>query len=170
MNDDIVRIFQSLKVLAAVRENDRVLTRTGIRLDKSDTRLQAMWRWVGSENRQVNLDAIENLFDLVFLKANELVEERIDQCNNLPVRFLENTQHLERLQREVAEALKGVLNLKVTYNADAYTVARIQVLAERVEDRMTQLDLAIQNLLHNSTNIPIIISPQRNSLNLPQSI
>lgn len=132
LKQQVVEILHSLKVLASIKENDRVKTLTGIYIQRSDMLLQGIMRWLGSENRTSNISCITKIFEKAFQLCEELMMEEAK---------MEEKQLLNRLITEIFNARNGVLNLKVTYQKDSHILASLDVVGDMVDDQLARTKL-----------------------------
>jgi hypothetical protein len=130
----MMQILHSLKVISTIKENDKVATNNGMYIDTSVW--QSMSRWFSKEARDQNVEKI----GAVFQRAFAFCEGLLDTPKSTDIEELQTAQSLNRLQREIASAQTGLLNLTVTYENDTSTVARIQALHELTTDRLEQLE------------------------------
>ena len=150
---EISSILHSLKVLSAIKENDKVCTRKGIYLHKCDSGrsvLQPFSRWMYSEDRKSNLSAIDAIFSrAVDCCCNLLkIREELKESDSVQVllSLIENKQMIKRLQAEMNNALKGVRHLSVTYVSDSHSMATIALLDDTVTDRLERINIHMANL------------------------
>ena len=127
-----MQLVHSLKVLASIRENDRISTKKGIFVDSADNQLQSLYRWMASENRKHNLSTLESVFDRGFEMYTQLIRARTTEDKTDP-------QQIRRLEQEIYSASRGIENLMVTYATDSHTVARLVLLNECTHDRLQQI-------------------------------
>lgn len=138
---DIKEILHSLKVISAIREYDKLLTKRGLFIDQCENYWQPFTRWMYAENRLQNIDAITTIFSKAFAVCFFLLDMReklTDQSKSID--WLQNTQTLARLMTEIKNTQKGLVNLNVTYSDDTHTVSKIVLLNETVQDKLQQID------------------------------
>ena len=138
---EVDRVIHQLKVLAQLKDGDRVSTRAGVHLQR-DTASTGFTRWVTGESRSTNLDAIETLFHQSF----QLAETLTNRNPSDPVDVLETQQTLDRLMKQIRMSAHAVAVLTATYADDSHTTSRIAVLQDTVRDRLNLLDLRLRRL------------------------
>ena len=93
--------------------------------------VQGLWRWVYGEKRTLNLQFLTQVFERSFA-------------------YLQMHPADFRVMTEIRNATQGLQNLKTTYEDDPLTVARIQVLIDNIESKMSVEPvpiLAIKNMV-----------------------
>ncbi len=90
--------------------------------------------------------------DKAFQIVDDALTEREAFCKAVPDRKisreatlnkLRNTQLLQKLQREIVAAQKGVVTLGETYSTDMKTKSKIQLLVEKIANRLEQLEASM---------------------------
>jgi hypothetical protein len=140
---DIMEVMHSLKIIAATREYDKLLTKRGLFIDQCENYWQPFTRWLYAENRQQNVDFISSVFYKAFDMCFFLLERRAEMhtAKQGGMQWLQNTQTLTRLTAEIKNAQRGLSNLVVTYTDDTHTVSRIVLLIEKVQDKLQQVHM-----------------------------
>ena len=133
------KIIHSLKVIATLKENDKLITKRGLFIDSYDNIWQSITRWVYTENRCQNIDTLVGIFNQAFDIANTLLTHREAIGVTDSVVMLQNIQEIERLVHEIKRADKAIANLIVTYSTDSHTIAKIELLRESINDRLLQI-------------------------------
>lgn len=140
----VLQTLHSLKVIATIKENDRISTKKGIYVDTTENYIQSILRWINSENRSHNVGTLENVFNRAFDICWNLLDSKKALLSK-PEKLLECDQRIQRLDTEIRNAQRGVSNLLVTYETDTHTVAKLQVINETVHDRLQLLECALKN-------------------------
>jgi hypothetical protein len=134
LDSTYVQLLHSLKVIATIKENDRICTQKGIFVDTSHNRLQPLYRWFNSENRNHNMSTLEQIFTRSFECCEHLVKLRQQPADDTDL--LDKNQRIKRLEQEIKNAQRGLSNLIITYETDSHTVAKLVLLNERIQDRI----------------------------------
>ena len=118
---DATNILTSLKIIAQIRQHDKVSTRGDtVRVDNNY--LQAVRRYVNGESREINLLHISEIFSQAF----EL----------LRLKKQDDDEVVSRLEMELLNAKKGLENLKSTYAGDSVSHARLDVIIDQLNDKV----------------------------------
>lgn len=111
-------ILMSLKIIAQIRQHDKIATRgSTVRVDNNY--LQCIRRFFTGENREINIMHVAEIFSQAF----ELLKLRKKE---------NNIEAVQRLEIELLNARKGLLNLKTTYNGDSVSHARLDVIIDQL--------------------------------------
>lgn len=141
-NTCIVKQFMSvveeLKIVSNIKQNDRIATRYGIRIETRDDSTQSLRRWINGENRFNNISALSNVLERSFTffedLSNKISDDNYTDNSNMYMKRL-----LFRLYNNINNSRKGISNLKVTYEHDKSMVSRLDSLLERVEDTIMSI-------------------------------
>lgn len=112
------QILLNLKMIAKVRQHEKISTRNSVAVVEKNGLAQGLWRWMYGEKRTLNLQFLTQVFERAFS-------------------YLQLHPRDVRVMSEVQNATQGLQNLKTTYEDDPLTVARIQVLIDNIESRMS---------------------------------
>ena len=115
-------LITSLKVIAQLRQHERVCTRGEmIRVDRSGRGVwQSALRWLNDENRTHNLDHI----DAIVQNALDTLGARADETE---VHF--------RIDRELENTMRGIENLKITYEDCSVSTAKLDLILDKMRER-----------------------------------
>lgn len=106
--DTDIDLLTKLRVLASIKENQKVCTRqVHVRVDDRST-FQGLFRMWDGESRSHNIESIRSIMQ----EAIVLMRER------------------PSMQDEVFAATKGIEMLKRTYSSDSHAVARLEVIVD----------------------------------------
>ena len=104
-----------------IRQPDRVSTRGDtVRVDKEY--FQSVRRYISGESREINLMHLAEIFNQAF----ELMKLRKQQESS------KSDDVLDRLEQELAQAKKGLENLKATYKDDTVIQAKLDVIIDQL--------------------------------------
>lgn len=120
-------LARQLKVIAQIKENDKISVDNGtIRIDPP-THMQSFRRFLYGDNRDRSLTLVQEVINCMI--------SRIQHHNHTDE---DHPSYHARLSKRGLEALiqatKGLKNLETTYADDARTISVIQQLLEDIED------------------------------------
>ena len=121
LSAEVDQILLNLKMIAKIRQHERLSTCNNVAVVEKNGLLQGTWRWIRGERRGLNLQFVDGVFDRAFA-------------------YLELHPDDSRVREEVDLATKGLVNLQITYEDDPLTVARTQVMLDNIRDRMNKRD------------------------------
>lgn len=118
--DFIDQILTSLRVIAMIKEGQKVKVRNGLLdLEPVSTGLRAaIRRWVHNDNRNTTVLYIKN----VVSNASDLIHLQVSQT--------------EKIKEAMNECVAGLGALSVTYGEDASITATLHVLQERIKNEI----------------------------------
>mgnify|MGYP001029107093 CR=1 FL=1 len=140
------KTIHCLKIIATLKENDKLITKRGLFIDSYDNIWQSITRWMHTENRCQNIDRLVDIFNGAFDIANTIITHREAIGKPDSVVMLQNKQEITRLMIEITRADKAMAHLTVTYSTDSHTVAKIELLRESIHDRLLQVEHRIGKL------------------------
>lgn len=113
-DSDLIQILCDLKVIATIKENDKVITKNGVHIHNRGSFFSGLWRYVNGENRGANISSMQS----IFMKA------------------LSYRSRSKRIDDALLQALKGFSRLATTYSEDSSVRARISVIHDYIIDEM----------------------------------
>lgn len=138
MQSETERTFRNLKVIASLKQNDKLITESSFFDIHPPTVTRSVYRIWKSENREQNLDRILQCVR----EAKNFIEKTIstnEQSDSFQGRLALITQ--DRLSKRMLSALEevipGMTNFSVTYKDDAGILAKIDLIIEEINDFVT---------------------------------
>jgi hypothetical protein len=125
MRDEFVdEILTSLKIIASIKEGQKVCVRNGLlELEINSTGvIPAVKRFIYGDNRELTVRYVKNVV-------------------HNAVSVIKHVKNPEEVITALGEAILGLKRLEVTYSTDIATVSTIQVLVERIELEVKNLNL-----------------------------
>lgn len=118
-----------LKSIGSIKHaNQKIRTETNMLVVEQTGYLNSLLRWYYGENRQKNIQKIDNLLAKVFA----LIDTRLPDIETHKI-------FLTRLLIELDAAKNGLGRLKETYTTDVYTASKLEVLIENISIYCTKL-------------------------------
>jgi len=153
---EVREILRDLHTLTHLRENDRVNTRTnGTRISRPFEPFVWLRRFIFGESREQNISDVGSLFNRALNVIDEALQERerLLQQQSEPlsradlVQRLQNQQLIDNLAHAITLTKDKVFrSLKITYDADAQTLSKIECLNQEIDDRLQQIEVSLQFL------------------------
>ena len=125
MRDEFVdEILTSLKIIASIKEGQKVCVRNGLlELEINSTGvIPAVKRFIYGDNRELTVRYVKNVV-------------------HNAVSVIKHVKNPGEVITALGEAILGLKKLEVTYSTDIATVSTIQVLVERIELEVKNLNL-----------------------------
>lgn len=138
----VERIAHDLKVLAFLREGDRIYVSDSLVHVMHPSLAGSLWRWSRGDNRTRSVTAVSSVID----DALSLVEFEIARHGRAcdAESKAASVDALSRFYREIHRASLGLKNLRATYLGDLSTTASIDVLRERTQTRLTAVAIFLR--------------------------
>jgi len=125
MRDEFVDdILTSLKIIASIKEGQKVCVRNGLLVLEINSTgvIPAVKRFIYGDNRELTVRYVKNVV-------------------HNAVSVIKHVKNPEEVITALAEAILGLKRLEVTYSTDIATVSTIQVLVERIELEVKNLNV-----------------------------
>ena len=125
MRDEFVDdILTSLKIIASIKEGQKVCVRNGLLVLEINSTgvIPAVKRFIFGDNRELTVRYVKNVV-------------------HNAVSVIKHVKNPEEVISALAEAILGLKRLEVTYSTDIATVSTIQVLIERIELEVKNLNV-----------------------------
>ena len=157
-------IIRNLKILGNIKPNDKLIKKGDtIKID-TPYLYQGLSRYWNGNSRKESVGNIEHLieasFNMIDLIYSNEIEKRTGgledyyNSNRGQVYFeTENAQKLTIFSTELKNVLKGLNNLKQTYNSDISICSRIDVVIEKINLRIKKIQELFQINLSQSPSI-----------------
>tara|TARA_B110001450_G_scaffold225943_1_gene224441 strand:- start:268 stop:897 length:630 start_codon:yes stop_codon:yes gene_type:complete len=167
-------IIRNLKILGNIKPNDKLIKKGDtIKID-TPYLYQGLSRYWNGNSRKESVGNIEHLieasFNMIDLIYSNEIEKRTGgledyyNSNRGQVYFeTENAQKLTIFSTELKNVLKGLNNLKQTYNSDISICSRIDVVIEKINLRIKKIQELFQINLSQS---PSIVDLQNNIIHV----
>tara|TARA_Y100001970_G_scaffold293717_1_gene442596 strand:- start:1516 stop:2013 length:498 start_codon:yes stop_codon:yes gene_type:complete len=142
---DINYKLLDLEIIKQVKENDKlgliVLPGTKKLFVDSSSTLSGLRRWYNGNNREDTINYIEDLFVKIEKISNLLINGKHKNLSNT-------------LKKSLIESIKGLENLKKTYETDSITVAKLILIINKLNVIIKLLDFKKDedNILNNITS------------------
>jgi hypothetical protein len=151
---DIKQVFINLKIISNIREYDKLITISDekhIEIDNPGY-WQFMRRWWNGRSRQ---NTISFLKDIIYADAFKIIDMTLE--NEMREKSVENFFHesnhtiLQKFLHELKNSMKGLQNLKITYNYDVSFKSQLDVIIEEIEFRNEKIKETLKISLFQPT-------------------
>jgi len=152
---DEKNVFTNLKIISNIKEYDKlIINNKQIDID-NPSYLQFMRRWWNGRNR---LNTLLYLKDYVYKDAFLLIDNTLqNEIKKKIIKiFFEHSNHniLQKFLIELKNSIRGLQNLKITYNSDVSFKSQLDIIIEEIEFRIEKIK--------ESLKISIDVIPLRN--------
>lgn len=140
--EDIDDLFTDLKVIGQIKQADRIATRGAqIRIDTTGM-LQPLRRWAAGEGREATSRGIKRILSQV----NAIIDLSMTSVSDA------HTDILRRLHAELESTVRGLTNLRTTYEDDGTMSAALSVHIENVQRKRVSVSEHLQLHASDSPN------------------
>lgn len=138
-NDFLDYIFLNLKVISRIEENGKVCIRDG-NLHLETNYFQVITRWLYSDTRDSTLRFIKNIISCCISASNNILmyDKNEEHCYHK-----NQVITLERIKNSLISSKKGLNNIKVTYKDDITIQSSIEVILEKIDLHVKEIENAI---------------------------
>ena len=148
-DETIYRILHDLKVIAAIRDNDKLYSESGLLNLDHGGYVSSMQRWIRGENRTRGMIAINNVISDSFAIAESCfrkLEQKSKENREFRLQKIKSYYLICKIRIGLSDSIIGLKNLRNTYQQDASILARIDVTRERIKQGLKELDANISLL------------------------
>lgn len=141
----IDQLLLDLKILSQIKKNDKICTNDD-KLSIDNPRIfQGFSRWFYNNSRDSTMEYIETtLHSTLYFTNLILTNESIspDASSNMPNQKFHdnNSELLKKFYIEMLHSVDGLKNLKSTYEQDITIASRIQLVIDKLEERIHKID------------------------------
>ena len=137
-DDGLIQLLTNLKVVAGLRQNERILTRRGGDCIQVSPRgvTEGAFRWWGRETREHNIVSVRQLFENAFAFVTvqaDRIREAVARGEAPPPAA---AAAVARITREVQKARHGVVALLATYETDRVATARLECIIQTIDEQV----------------------------------
>ena len=150
-DDKLYRISHDLRIISCIRENNRIYTdNSKLKIDMSSKPVSALSRYLAGQDRYKNVDIIQNLIDDTFLYIDSMLKYIND---NVSYKEKERvTSIIGKLKILLMESTNGLRNLRITYQHDTSTRARLYDIEDRILRDLVSRGLFSDNSIYSKVN------------------
>ena len=148
------KVLINLKVLSKVCEKGKITTVGGTNIAlEAEKPLTPLYRYLNGDSRKKTVDTIQDVVTSATEISNSMLQhscmslyERKEQPTSFEINeYNKQYQQLKNLSAEMQNSLKGLSNLRVTYNGDANVVAQLEVISENVKRQIIEIESNLES-------------------------
>ena len=156
------RVIHDLKLLSTLRENDRVYVCDGLLCIHPPGPWTALHRWARGDSRAKSLAAVQRtLFDALKLAECAVEPDTRSSFRNGRRAEIDRTAQkgtTMRLYKELRRATAATEHLRTTYIEDRSVAVQLDVLRERVTERLEAMREFIEDSSSSRPKSPLVTS------------
>ena len=134
-------VFTNLKIISNIKEYDKLIIDENKHIDiDSPTYLQFARRWWSGRNRLNTLNYLKNcVYRDAFIIIDNTLKNEIK--NKINMNYFEQSNHniLQKFLLDLKNSIRGLQNLKITYNNDVSFKSNLDVIIEEIEFRIEKI-------------------------------
>ena len=144
IDNNLNRIFINLKIISNIKEFDKLsgLLDDIIEIDNAGI-TQPIRRWWHGRNRNETIDFLNTFISETFLIIDNTLSNEITGTPNINFFKESNNNILQRFLLELTNSIKGLNNLKITYNYDIKFKSQLDTLIEGIQFRVDKIKEAL---------------------------
>ena len=146
VDNRINQVSINLKIIANIKEYDKLMAIDNqIEIDHASY-VQFLKRWWNGRNRK---DTVLFLREFIFNDTFKIIDDTLEnelRNKQEPLHFFRESNHniLQKFLLELKNAITGIHNLKITYNADITIKSQLDVIIEEMEFRIEKIKEALK--------------------------
>ena len=141
-NNQVEQIILNMKIIGNIKKKDKLSKNADNILEiESNDYLQCMRRWYFQRSRNDSIKDIKKIIYSCF-EITDLTLTNETSADNISKPYFneENSCLLQRFLVEMNNVVRGLDNLKETYNADIKIISEIEILKEQLELRIKKIN------------------------------
>jgi hypothetical protein len=152
-DEELKDILQKLTVFSNIKENEKLMTKNGIGVNKPTDYLVWLKRTYFGETRENGLYSIELTFQNAFKKMFQAIEEKeklvsdpdLNQAKVAAKIRVDNK--ILRIQQGIRKAKERVFpKLTTTYQEDTSIISKIEILSNDIDDKLKEVEASLDYL------------------------
>lgn len=145
----------NLKILSKVKPSGKISTRGKVLSIEKDSVFQGLWRFLFQDSRSEAVETIKSIIQVALELTQCIIQSYSFQMvikgqEEAGLTFQLQSAQLTQIKDDLYEALNGIKNLTIGYKDDEKIVSELEVLAQNVEQEVTNIQTALQQAHHKS--------------------
>ncbi len=146
-------LLLSLKIISKIPENGRVKrSKSGALSLEKKSGFSSFTRFWNRDSRKKCIEDINNLIDFAIERSNDIVNTKYYEeygntgiknplvKNKLEREHQRQYEILDLIQEDLQKSIKGLVNLKTTYQSDATIVSQIDIIITKIRNHLSDID------------------------------
>ena len=150
-------ILLNLKIIANIKENDKISTHTPALTIDGSSIFQCLKRWFYNNSREDTLEKIDKVIKRSFEITDATLENEVLKSQKLQHPhpstdedfFKEDNSNIfQRFVVEMSNACKGLENMKLTYKDDISTQSKLDIMIHKLKMRVDKINKILKIQIH----------------------
>lgn len=150
-NDDKIleNLLLNIKILSNIKESDKLSTSNEEMLViDSPSYLQGIYRTLYGDSREETLNKIDKIINDLFKITDEMLDNESKKKKRYNNKFKDdNSTIFQKIAINLSESIKGLQNLKITYIKDVSITSRLDIIINKIQNRINKIVQLLQIVL-----------------------
>lgn len=154
----IDNLLYKLQIFTSIQKGNKLLCKTDNNVTIDNSYIPAFSRWYYSEDRNVTIDLIKNTINDVYsitdtIFRNEVALQKNDKEKEMRTNSVNNffkysnQEILKKILLVSSSSLKGLQNLRTTYQDDIQITTELDIQINKLQLRVSKLDHSLQIII-----------------------
>ena len=147
--NNLEKLLLNLKIIANLKEYDKLSTSDkNVLIIDSPSLFQGIYRTFYGDSRDETLNKIESIINEIFSITDNLLEKSQNNNSYFNKNFDDDiSTTFQSIVLNLSESVKGLQNLKITYLKDVSITSRIDLIINKIQNRITKIVQLLQIVL-----------------------
>ena len=137
-NEQLAFCITNLKIISEIQPYDKISKSEELLVIHKSSLLLPLSRWINGETRNTTMEYIDSIYSSTFTLIDSIFTNK--DCPDTSTPFPEDHKEtLISLLGEIKNSIKGLSNLKRTYEDDISICSRLEYLIEKTNDRIRRI-------------------------------
>ena len=134
-------ILLNLNILSQIRENEKICCdKDSIAIDTSSSIIQSFQRFFKGDSREKTISLITKIIEDSLKFTDNILNSEIENKTETTYFAETNSSLLHRFLLNMQNAIRGLENLRITYNTDIPMQSKVNLLVERLQMRVEKIN------------------------------
>jgi hypothetical protein len=156
----IDKLFVDINIISHIKTGQKLsVNGSNIRIEQQDL-YTIVKRWWFKESREISINYINEMVDDI-----DIILETLLECDS-------KLNTVSRFKDKLEKFLHGISNLSKTYVGDNYIISKLELITERISDKIVIISeyLINKNYVKKNNLVDLIKSPSQNLIIEPEQV
>ena len=147
-------ILLNLSILSQIRENEKICCdKENIAIDTTTSIFQPFQRFFRGDSRDRTILIITKIIDDSLKLTDHILTNETKNKENMTYFEEDNSSLLHRFLLNMQNAMRGLENLRITYNNDIPMQSKITLLVERLQMRVEKINRLLKICIDSDSKL-----------------